>query len=569
MTDIPEIIHQKTISGKKSQLLGWSLFTLLTAGVLASPFSQSPGLLTDVGTCISAVDQWQIGNSPDAFTSFHADPDDLREDLAQPLTWWPQSYGAIPLFVRQMLRSFGVNANWGTTIQVTVLVFMMIGISGWIILFKRCVPSTWLPWLGCAFVLFRFSHINGYQYDGGEFQFWGVFPWILLLNVRAMTSELCCKGSNHAVATAAGICTALLVLLKYSAGLTCLGIASGWCFVCWRHGVSRSRLLFFFSGAAISSVLVFTFGLLPSGNPTTQTAGAQLTPLLWAPGSWLLACSDLESLINRVFVAGDSPILSPLGPFGDGAAGWLSIPLAILFVAMLVSYKSTDKNDGQRVLLRDIIIVCCSVNVIALTLLLIRGSAIHMDARLVRCVSIATLPWILKISVNLVRQQRLRIQSLGWVSLLLFVIGPALYGAATLVDKSLIRSSYAANLTGASGIRHDVLTKDGDAVEFFAELEQLTTNKRLLLIIDPAMQLELPHSRVLMEHLHLRTNEQLSAKQSYNHLPENGILIAAPSELLHDGRLDTYLDLFAEPKVVRQDSSSFMPDWKLIYIDSP
>ena len=573
MTELPEITHQKTISGNKSQLLGWLLFALLVVAVLASPFSQAPGLLTDVGTCISAVDQSQIGNSPDAFTSFHADPNDLRETLAQPLSWWPRSYGAIPMFVRQMLQSFGGNANWGTTIQVTVFIFMVIGISGWLLLFRKCVTADWLPWLGCAFILFRFSHANGYLYDGGEYQFWGVFPWILLLNLRAITSDLCCKGSNNAVATAAGICTALLVLLKYSAGLTCLGIASGWCFACWRHGVSRRRLLFFFSGAAISSVLIFAFGLMPSGNPTAQTAGAQLTPLLWAPGSWLLACSDLESLINRVFVAGENAILSPLGPFGDGAAGWLSIPLALFFVVMLVSYKSADKpgdkNEGQRVLLRDVIIVCCCVNVIALTLLLIRGSAIHMDARLIRCASIATLPWILSISLNLIRQQRIRVKSLGWVSLMLFIVGPALYGAATLVDKSLIRSAYAANQTGTSGIRHDVLDTDGNATEFFAELERLTADKRLILIIDPAMQLDLPNSRIFMEHLHLRTNEQLAAKQSYNHLPENGILIAAPSHLMHDGKLDTYMELFPEPKIVRQDSSSFMPDWELIYIDTP
>lgn len=192
-----------------------------------------------------------------------------------------------------------------------------------------------------------------------------------------------------------------------------------------------------------------------------------------------------------------------------------------------------------------------------------------MDARLIRCASIATLPWILTISVNLIRQQRIRIKSLGWVSLLLFIVGPALYGAATLVDKSLVRSAYAANQTGTSGIRHDVLDKDGNAIEFFAELERLTADNRLILIIDPAMQLDLPNSRIVMEHLHLRTNEQLAAKQSYNHLPENGILIAAPSDLMHDGRLDTYMGLFPEPKIVRQDSSSFMPDWELIYIDTP
>ena len=192
-----------------------------------------------------------------------------------------------------------------------------------------------------------------------------------------------------------------------------------------------------------------------------------------------------------------------------------------------------------------------------------------MDARLIRCAAIATLPWILSISLNLIRQQRIRVKSLGWVSLMLFIVGPALYGAATLVDKSLIRSAYAANQTGTSGIRHDVLDTDGNATEFFAELERLTADKRLILIIDPAMQLDLPNSRIFMEHLHLRTNEQLAAKQSYNHLPENGILIAAPSDLMHYGKLDTYMELFPEPKIVRQDSSSFMPDWELIYIDTP
>lgn len=566
MTENPEITQQ-TIPGNKSQVLGWWLFALISAAILGSPFSQPPGLLTDVGTCIAAIDQWRLGNSPDAFTSYHANPEDLREDLTQPLTWWPKSYGGIPFVLRRSLELCGFEVSWGSAIQFTVLIFTLIGITGWIKLFAKCISRIWLPWLGCAFLLFRFSHSNGYLYDGGEFHFWAIFPWVLLLNIRAINSDLCCKGSNNTLSAVSGFCTALLVVVKYSAGLTCLGIAAGWCFVCWRHGVKRQRLVWFATGAVICSLLIITLGWLPSGNPTSQTASAQLTPLFWAPGSWLMACSDLESLINRIFATGENPILSPLGPFGDGTAGWFSIPLVICFVVLLVSYKPIEKTDSNRVLIRDLVIVCCCINVIALTLLLIRGSAIHMDARLIRCASIATLPWILTMCVSLVQQQRLSKRVLGSLGLLLFIMGPALYGAASLIDKSLIRSRHAENITGRSGIRHDVLNHAGNAVEFFEELEQLTQDNRIILIIDPAMQLDLPDSRILMEHLHLRSNEQLSNKQPYNHLPEHGILVAAPSGLLHDGRLDTYIDLFPEPIQIRQTSSDSMPDWELIYID--
>ena len=123
----------------------------------------------------------------------------------------------------------------------------------------------------------------------------------------------------------------------------------------------------------------------------------------------------------------------------------------------------------------------------------------------------------------------------GVTFLLLLVIIPATYGAATLVDKSVFRSRSAANQSGPAGIRHDLLGKDGDALRFYQEVSAAAEGS-VIYMIDPGMALPLARQRLLIEHAHLRTLEHLKSKQ-YRGTPPGGVLLVLPAEFTSNGKL--------------------------------
>ena len=99
------------------------------------------------------------------------------------------------------------------------------------IYFRRTLSGPLVIWLAALFLLFRYSHNNASVYDGGEFLFWAVFPWLLLLNLVAL--------ENARFIPVAGLITPLMVLVKYSAGLSVAGLGAMSCFF---YAIGKLRL---------------------------------------------------------------------------------------------------------------------------------------------------------------------------------------------------------------------------------------------------------------------------------------------------------------------------------------
>ena len=144
-----------------------------------------------------------------------------------------------------------------------------------------------------AFLTFRYTHANANVYDAGEFLFWALFPWVLLANLHCMKINRLDHWRSVTAVLLAAVLTTLLVTVKYSAGLSALGIAIAWIVVVVRYQVPLDRLACWTAGALLGTLLVTLTGLLPTGNPGTVRSGIQWTAFCWAPGAWTVSYTHL------------------------------------------------------------------------------------------------------------------------------------------------------------------------------------------------------------------------------------------------------------------------------------
>ena len=146
--------------------VGW-FAVLLILGISAyAAFAQRPAIATDVGTYLLA-NATSRGIKPTVLTS--VDPQDLSQDRSSPITWWPESYGAIPELVNESTAAIGVNLDSGQVIQWTTFIGWGLGVFFWFWFFRLVCSPTTLPWIFLCFLTARYSHANFYLYDGGEF----------------------------------------------------------------------------------------------------------------------------------------------------------------------------------------------------------------------------------------------------------------------------------------------------------------------------------------------------------------------------------------------------------------
>ena len=111
-----------------------------------------------------------------------------------------------------------------------------------------------------------------------------------------------------------------------------------------------------------------------------------------------------------------------------------------------------------------------------MALLLIRGSAIHLDTRFLRPAAIAIMPMLLVTLWNrFSTTQDSKRKWLTGLALLGLTVVPCSYGLLALSHKTFVRSQYATALTDGNGLRHDVLSPTGDAKAFFQFLNESTT----------------------------------------------------------------------------------------------
>ena len=556
-TEQPVIVTSQSEQMERS---GW-LAVLLVLGISAyAAFAQRPAIATDVGTYLLA-NATSHGTKPTVLTS--VDPQDLSQDRHSPITWWPASYGAIPALVDQSAAVIGANLNSGEVIQWTTFIGWVLGIFFWFWFFKLVCPPKALPWIFLCFLTARYSHANFYLYDGGEFFYWAFFPAILLLNYKAAVSDKS-KLISVYLAAGAGAMTPMLVLLKYSAGLSCVGFGVGWLWLIYTGRVSKRAFINWCINAGVISGFIFWLGMIPEGNPTQVDSPIQWTPLLWIPGAWLFAMTDLGTLLNKFTL----DLLPPMGSHHDGSEGWLFLPAALLVWWILRKYsppspkeKSITSNIEQA---RPLLIGHLLGFSIVLVVFLVRGSAIHMDTRFLRPAAIAILPLLLPALWNTCAASSLRIRVPAVFLLATFTLIPSLYGVAALGHKTFIRSQYAERLTDSNGLRHDLLSRTGDAAAFFEQLNKQTTSDDVIYLLEPTMGIPLKERRLFIEeHAHLRTKETL-ASRSYRGKPAGTLYIPLPKRLVEDGRAEAIKNSFRDITDWSKSTIESQPDWILL-----
>ena len=97
-------------ASQRLQQAGWLSVILVLLVSLYASFAQPPAVATDVGTYLLA-NATNPSRNPTILSS--VDPQELNLNRHQKITWWPESYGAIPEFVEQSARTLGFNLNTG------------------------------------------------------------------------------------------------------------------------------------------------------------------------------------------------------------------------------------------------------------------------------------------------------------------------------------------------------------------------------------------------------------------------------------------------------------------------
>lgn len=549
-----------TSQSEQVSKVGW-FAVLLILGISAyAAFAQRPAIATDVGTYLLA-NATSRGIKPTVLTS--VDPQDLSQDRRSPITWWPESYGAIPELVNKSTAAIGLNLDSGQVIQWTTFIGWGLGIFFWFWFFRLVCSPTALPWIFLCFLSARYSHANFYLYDGGEFFYWSLFPAILLLNYKAAISDQTKRVSIY-LAAGAGAMTPMLVLLKYSAGLSSVGFGVAWLWLIYTRRVSKRAFINWCINAGIMAGFILWLGIIPEGNPTQVDSPIQWTPLLWIPGAWLFAMTDLGTLLNKLTL----DLLPSMGNHHDGSEGWLFLPVALLVWWVLKNHPTQSPKDEtvtsniERT--KPLLIGHLLGFSLVLLVFLVRGSAIHMDTRFLRPAAIAVLPLILPALWNARTTSHLQRRVAGLFLLATFTLIPSLYGIAALGHKTFIRAQYAERLTDSDGLRHDLLSRTGDAVAFFDQLNKQTTSEDVIYILEPTMGIPLKERRLFMEeHAHLRTKEVL-ASRNYRGTPAGTLYLPLPKQLVEDGRAEAIKNSFRDITDWSESTIENQPDWILL-----
>ena len=538
---------------------GWLLVLLMSLLSLFSFFVQRPGMTSDIATYTLASEQFKAGLTTEPDLLLSVDPQNLSQWRKSKLTWWPRSYGAIPRRAQKIAATLGFDFDLGQTIRWIVVCGWILAILLWSWFFHLSTSSTALPWMIVVLLCTRYSHSNGYLFDGGEFFYWAIFPAVLLVNIAALKTR-----DSHqttiTLAVLAGLLTPGLVLLKYSAGLSSIGFAAAWIWVVYRKHSLQLRLFYWAIGAGISTGLIVGLGMLPAGNPTQIDSPVQWTPLLWATGAWLFAMTDLGTLLEKF--TGD--LLPAMGTHSDGSEGWLFLPLAFLVLLILRPENGKSADRATHPLKKQFVIIHLFGFSIVLAGLLVRGSAIHLDTRFLRPAAIAVMPWVIPPLISRCRNGLtgpIRISAFALAVILVLI--PCLYGVLSLGHKTFVRSQVAAARTGPKGLRHDLLSDTGNAKAFFHELNRQCGEQDMIFITDPALGIPLSAKRLFTEeHAHLRTQEELQ-RRTYKGYPPGKLLLPLPQWMVTDGRATIIQNSFRDVEHWTTNKLDSQPDWVL------
>jgi len=553
-------------ASNRIRCVGWALVAVFSIITLCSFYNQQIGLASDLATYTLAGAQFDKGKSKNPHTLVSVNPKNISQLRPEPKTWWPRSYGSIPRTVRQVVASCGLELNIGQTMRLIVVVGWLAAVMLWGLFFWQTTSTSVLPWLITMLMCARYSHANGYLFDGGEFLYWVGFPAVLLINLAALKKHVSHNSVKPKITTAAialtvlaGFCSPSLVFFKYSAGLSAVGFAAVWVWLSYRKQINAAVVFYWALGGGIATAVIFSANWLPMGNPTQVDSPLQWTPLLWGLGAWLFAMTDLGTLVNKFTV----DFLPAMGSHQDGSEGWLFLPLVFLVLLIIRRENGSQTAKDINPLAKTVVITHLVVFTVVLIGLMIRGSAIHMDTRFLRPAAIAMVPWIIPCLASRIRNgvtPSIRLSAFALT--LVLAIVPCLYGVLSLMDKNL-----RVEASGPQGLRHPLLKSADDVPGFFDELLGLSTDQDVVYITDPALGIPLVSRRLFTEeHAHLRSRTELSRREFHGR-PRGRLLIPLPLKLQMDGRGKAICNSFKDISHWTTHKLSSQPTW-VLYIGS-
>jgi len=514
--------------------VGVMLILVVAAAVLPKSVSWDPsyGML--------AADHFVTGRSSDLTLFRMADAAELSRDLNYDPGYWAPGYQFIPWLCR-----FG-SLSWGVALQITVAASLALGLVGWGIYFWRTLESAALAaCLLLAVACSRYSWVHTVVYQGGDLLLWAAAPWVMLMNLRAIT------GPPPWIALAS-LATAGVFLLKYSAAFMALGFGAFWLWSRWNRSATTARLVLWFAILVASFTAIRIMGFPSGSNPSSTRSGWLILEGIGSLGLVASGPTDFESMAAKALET-----LSLSGTeWHIGAAGFSL--LVVTIVALILAQRQSNQArtiNGDAGTARMAGLIVGATDILALAGLYAVGGNLGPQARLGRVAGLFLLPVAIHI---LIRSWRSRSLVTRWMTrgvIAALVILPPLYGVAAGVPKLVKRWQNRRSSIGSDGVVCSYLSAATPHDQFFAEVVSFLPEKNTLLVVaHPQLVFPRKSGRILVfDGLKTLSLTQFQTVR-FNGIPREGIALLTQQNEADEPRVELLRKAFSDvPSWVRYE----------------
>jgi hypothetical protein len=535
----------------------WTMFLLLMLQVFAAAFF-CKSVSWDPSYGMLAAQQFVVWVSPSPFQLVQADPDDLTRVKADAVPFWAPLYQAVPYCFR-----FGGALNWGAALNVTTVLFLLLGITGWRCYFLQIVGRGDLAnWLTAGLLATRFCCMNSLTYDGGNLLLWGLAPWAVVLTIR------CAKGSPQATgmagAIAAGIFTGSLFAAKYSAVFVCAGLFVGWLVRCLADRRFVPRTIGWGAGALAAVAFVHVLGF-PKYS-VARVTGLHLGRGALSLGLWTLGPGDVDAMLGKPldWAKMTSEAASP----AVGLA--LLLLIAISVWSYLTGHRRGDGSSPEADHLSKVDrvamtfgITAAMVDIGALAALIAAGSNISLHARFGRISGLLLLPILVLIWLDLLARRDRLSRYLGGFCLSLVFVVPCIYGPLSVLPKWAQAYGTRRSAVGSDGVANAHLPRSVNHEVFYSELKAAIAPDTVLYSIYPQMVFPLAQHPCIIVDAEEDYTPQSLRQFRYRGNPAGGVALLVRSGFIRNGKLQAIEQSFVEVRGWQNIPLPADPTWSL------
>lgn len=439
-------------------------------------------LYSDPGWQLKAAQQYVEGRSPTPNTLVAPDERDLSRDQAGWLFWWAPgtNYLTTPLIA--------AGFSLATAVRFVAALLFLLGAVGWA-LWTRLMQLSRGPELALSAAIPWIHYANNglFQYSAETLVF-GIMPWTLVAACRVVTTR-----TAIAAATVGGLC-GIAYVLKYSTALAVVGLVGWLMSSLWIHRKAGrpsalNAALIVAVAMAIPVVWLSFVNRQMSGSANLLTApGAAAPERFFAPlalGAPALIAADLDSLLHYVLTNPARPVI-----FNEA---WLL--LVGLPATGLVAWACLKEGNWDRP--KQLAAAVFGSSVIGLAAIWATSAAVSHETRHVATAGLAILPLSLRAGCAAWRAARPLTRAALLGAFGIYLLGPALYGAAAVAAK-IIRTPHGYR-PGPSGF-YNPLFASADASSCRAELiAEFDARKDVWYLPEPMSALDLPGRAVMVD----------------------------------------------------------------------